>query len=64
MTVHHVRKLANLNSPGQRERPEWMKRMAARRRKTLIVCRLCHERIHSGHYDGKALRRQDGWTAT
>ncbi len=44
--VHHVRKLANLNKPGQREKPLWVKRMAARRRKTLVVCRKCHEDIH------------------
>lgn len=64
ITVHHVRKLADLESPGQKERPEWKNRMAARRRKTLVVCRLCHELIHSGRYDGKALRRQDYWRAT
>jgi group II intron reverse transcriptase/maturase len=44
--VHHVRKLADLNRPGQGERPPWIKRMAARRRKTLVVCRECHEAIH------------------
>lgn len=44
--VHHVRKLADLNQPGQREKPLWVKRMATRRRKTLVVCRTCHEEIH------------------
>jgi group II intron reverse transcriptase/maturase len=44
--VHHVRKLADLTRPGQREKPLWVKRMATRRRKTLVVCRTCHEEIH------------------
>ena len=44
--VHHIRRLANLNKPGQREKPLWVKRMAARRRKTLVVCQKCHEDIH------------------
>jgi len=46
--VHHIRKLADLNKPGRREKPVWVKQMAARRRKTLIVCRKCHEEIHAG----------------
>src|SRR5262245_20432023 len=44
--VHHVRKLADLNQPGRNEIPFWVKRMAARRRKTLVVCQACHEAIH------------------
>ena len=44
--VHHVRKLADLNRPGRGEKPPWVKRMAARRRKTLVVCQACHEAIH------------------
>jgi group II intron reverse transcriptase/maturase len=44
--VHHVRKLADLNRPGQGEKPPWIKRMAARRRKSLVVCQRCHEAIH------------------
>jgi len=44
--VHHVRKLADLNQPGRGEKPLWVKRMAARRRKTLVVCQPCHEAIH------------------
>ncbi len=46
--VHHIRKLADLNKPGRRQKPEWMKRMAAMRRKTLIVCGDCHKLIHAG----------------
>lgn len=46
--VHHIRKLADLNKPGRKEKPEWVKRMAAMRRKTLVVCRQCHQDIHAG----------------
>jgi hypothetical protein len=46
--VHHIRKLADLEKPGRREKPVWVKQMAARRRKTLVVCRKCHEEIHTG----------------
>jgi group II intron reverse transcriptase/maturase len=45
--VHHIRKLADLEKGG-RQRPRWVKIMAARRRKTLVVCRLCHQAIHTG----------------
>jgi hypothetical protein len=51
--VHHVRKLADLKIKGQREKPAWMQRMAARRRKTLIVCRSCHQAIHTGKPTGQ-----------
>jgi AI2M/AI1M-like HNH endonuclease len=43
---HHVRKLADLSKPGQREKPLWVRRMASRRRKTLVLCQQCHEEIH------------------
>ncbi len=46
--VHHVRKLADLNRPGHKVKPVWVKRMIARRRKTLVVCQKCHEDIHAG----------------
>ena len=46
--IHHVRKLANLNVKGQRERPSWMLKMSALKRKTLVVCRPCHVAIHAG----------------
>jgi len=45
--VHHIRKLADLEKGG-RERPRWAKIMAARRRKTLVVCHNCHQAIHAG----------------
>ncbi len=46
--VHHIRKLADLNVKGRKEKPRWIQVMAARRRKTLITCRRCHENIHYG----------------
>jgi group II intron reverse transcriptase/maturase len=48
LEVHHIRKLADLNRPGRPERPAWMHLMAKRRRKTLVICRPCHENIHVG----------------
>jgi len=46
--VHHIRKLADLKKPGRKEKPLWVQRMAAIRRKTLVVCKACHEAIHHG----------------
>ncbi len=46
--VHHIRKLADLKGKGGRERPAWVKLMAARQRKTLVVCCTCHMKIHAG----------------
>jgi group II intron reverse transcriptase/maturase len=45
--VHPIHKLADLKKEGK-ERPRWVKVMAARRRKTLVVCHLCHQAIHTG----------------
>ena len=53
--VHHIRKLADL-----RGHSHWQKVMAARRRKTLVVCRACHDDIHHGRYNGPALRNITG----
>jgi group II intron reverse transcriptase/maturase len=48
ISVHHVRRLTDLTPrPGQPQ-PAWAQRMAARRRKTIIVCLTCHNSIHSG----------------
>jgi group II intron reverse transcriptase/maturase len=48
MQVHQVRKLSDLDKPGQPQQPEWMQIMARRRRKTLVVCGNCHANIHPG----------------
>ena len=52
--VHHIRALKDLNPKGRKEPPEWVVRMASRRRKTLVVCRACHEAIH---HSGSASRQ-------
>ncbi len=44
MLVHQVRKLASLGEPGPGQ-PAWAAKMARMRRKTLIVCRACHDAI-------------------
>jgi hypothetical protein len=48
LQVHHVRKLADLDKPGRPDRPAWIRLMAKRKRKTLVVCERCHHDIHAG----------------
>lgn len=52
--VHHIRKLADLNQKGRSPKPNWMKLMASRQRKTLVLCRECHRNLHAG----RPLKRQ------
>lgn len=46
--VHHVRKLSDLQKKGRTEKPLYLRIMAARRRKTLVLCRHCHDDLHAG----------------
>jgi hypothetical protein len=46
--VHHIRALKDLRRKGQAAMPEWVKVMAARHRKTLVVCHVCHTEIQHG----------------
>jgi group II intron reverse transcriptase/maturase len=46
--VHHVRAMKDLNTYPGREKPEWVKRMIALRRKTMPLCRTCHEDVTYG----------------
>jgi group II intron reverse transcriptase/maturase len=46
--VHHVRKLSDLKVKGRKEKPLHMQIMSARRRKTLVLCRNCHDDLHAG----------------
>ena len=46
--VHHVHALKDLQVKGRRPKPQWMVLMAARQRKTMIVCKTCHEDITYG----------------
>jgi group II intron reverse transcriptase/maturase len=53
--VHHLRKMADLNRHGRTEASAWVRLMAARKRKTLVACRACHEAIHAGRPTGQAI---------
>jgi group II intron reverse transcriptase/maturase len=46
--VHQIRTLSDLEKLRQPQQPEWVRIMATRRRKTLIVCAACHATIHHG----------------
>lgn len=46
--VHHIRALKDLKQNGRKAKPVWMQVMAARRRKTLVVCLECHQNINAG----------------
>jgi hypothetical protein len=59
--VHHVRRLADLEKPGRLDRPDWIRLMAQRKRKTLVVCRQCHQDIHAGR--ATATTRSRHWRA-
>ncbi len=39
--IHHTNKLKNL-----KDKKQWEKTMIARKRKTLVVCKECHKKIH------------------
>jgi hypothetical protein len=58
IAVHHIRKLADLKRKQQaaKQKPDWMKFMLARNRKTVVVCHRCHNDIHGGRYDGRTLK--------
>ncbi|WP_372488081.1 HNH endonuclease [Streptomyces guryensis] len=43
--AHHVKSLNELQQAGDAS-SDWVKMMVARRRKTLVVCGSCHDRIH------------------
>jgi hypothetical protein len=43
LEVHHVHALRKLHEYPGRPKPAWVKRMIALRRKTLVLCKRCHE---------------------
>jgi hypothetical protein len=51
--MHHVRKLADLNKKGKREKPLWMKVMISRKRKSIPLCQRCHDDIHHNRLKSK-----------
>lgn len=46
--VHHINHMKTLRKKGQGTPPQWVVWMAARHRKTIVVCRACHNDIHKG----------------
>jgi group II intron reverse transcriptase/maturase len=46
--VHHIRSLRSLRKRGRAGPPAWVEKMAARHRRTLVVCRTCHADIQHG----------------
>jgi group II intron reverse transcriptase/maturase len=46
--VHHIRALKDLKTYDGREKPAWVKLMAARKRKTLVLCAMCHQDVTYG----------------
>jgi group II intron reverse transcriptase/maturase len=46
--VHHVRAMKKLHEHPGRPKPEWVKRMIALKRKTLVLCKRCHEATDHG----------------
>jgi len=56
--VHHVRSLKDLKRKGRAEKPGWVKQMASRQRKTLVVCQKCHTDIHAGRHSKHAAKKR------
>lgn len=48
--VHHIRKLKVLAD--KKNKLPWENRMIARRRKTMVLCKECHELLHAGTLQG------------
>jgi AI2M/AI1M-like, HNH endonuclease len=52
--VHHIRKMKDV----AQGKALWQKMMAARNRKTLILCLHCHQRLHAGTLPEKEYRKK------
>lgn len=46
LEIHHVKKLKDLKG-----KKAWEKRMIARKRKTMALCKECHRKLHAGKLD-------------
>lgn len=55
--VHHIRALKDLEKYPGREKPQWVHIMAARRRKTLVLCHTCHMDIQHGRPHRRTVSR-------
>lgn len=51
--VHHIRAMKDVEN----SKAGWQQLMSAMHRKTLVVCRICHTKIHNGQYDGVKLSK-------
>jgi hypothetical protein len=51
--MHHVRHLRDLNKKGKKEMPLWMKIMISRKRKSIPLCKGCHDDVHSNRPKSK-----------
>lgn len=51
--VHHIRAMKDVENI----KAGWQQLMSAMHRKTLVVCRICHTKIHNGQYDGVKLSK-------
>jgi group II intron reverse transcriptase/maturase len=58
LEAHHIRKLSDLKRrwQGRNNPPAWVESMISRRRKTIVVCKDCHNDITFGRYDGAKLK--------
>ena len=52
--VHHIQAMRKLHEYPGRPKPEWVKRMIALKRKTMLLCQTCHDDVEYG----RPLRRQ------
>ena len=52
--VHHIRKLKDVAEG----KALWQQMMAARRRKTLMLCTQCHHLLHAGKLPDREYRKQ------
>ena len=46
--MHHVRAMKHLHEYPGREKPPWVKRMIALKRKTMALCQTCHQDVQFG----------------
>ena len=58
--MHHVRHLKDLNKKGKREMPLWMKLMITRKRKSIPLCKKCHDDVH---HNRPRTKKQGNWRA-
>ena len=63
--VHHIRAMKDIHHHVGRPKPPWMVRMIALKRKTLLLCRDCHEDLHAGRpHETTGYRTRGGQSPT